>query len=221
MESHLSSPSHLWEWPFSSQGAPQLSPARLPLHPLHAFVHLVLSLFVYWQNQSPLHDLGANISFTDQDLQQPQLGLNLLVFIVFFSHRSAVFFLHVPSGSESRSWGFLQHDIFPQQPPSVAQDDLKKQLLSSTLHQGTKPNLLSFEREKNQPNNQRTKNRGANKLLQESMERLHIEAEHNPMVPNAKPYLKHALLLWNCQPLQNSWKTFQEPSERQLASMVK
>ena len=97
-------PSRLWEWPFSSQGAPQLSLARLPLHPLHAFVHLVLSPLCYWQKQSPpLHDLGANISFTDQDLQQPQLGLNLLVFIVFFSHRSAVFFLHVPSGSESRS----------------------------------------------------------------------------------------------------------------------
>lgn len=54
--------------------------------------------YVYWQNQSPpLHDLWANISFTDQDLQQPQLGLYLLVFIVFFRHRSAVFFLHVPS----------------------------------------------------------------------------------------------------------------------------
>lgn len=35
-------PSRLWEWPFSSLGAPQLSPARLLLHPLHAFVHLVL-----------------------------------------------------------------------------------------------------------------------------------------------------------------------------------
>lgn len=76
--------------------------------------------YVYWRNQSPpLHYLWANISFTDQDLQQPQLGLNLLVFIVFFRHRSAVFFLHVPRGSKKRSWGFLCQDIFPQQPPST------------------------------------------------------------------------------------------------------
>lgn len=36
----------LWEWPFSSQGAAQHSPARLPLHPLHAFVHLHSYLFI-------------------------------------------------------------------------------------------------------------------------------------------------------------------------------
>lgn len=82
-------------------------PGSCCVHFMHLSIWCSL-FFVYGQNQSPpLHDLRANISFTDQDLQQPQLGLNLLVFIVFFSHRSAVFFLHVPSGSESRSWGFL------------------------------------------------------------------------------------------------------------------
>lgn len=82
------------------------------------------SLFTGKKQSPPLHDLGAHISFAYQDLQQPQLGLNLLVFIVFFSHRSAVFFLHVPSGRESRSWGFLSQDVFPQQPPSIPQQDL-------------------------------------------------------------------------------------------------
>lgn len=43
MASHPSSPSCLWDWPFSSLGAPQPSPAKLLVHPLHAVVHLVLS----------------------------------------------------------------------------------------------------------------------------------------------------------------------------------
>ena len=82
-------------------------PGSRCIHCMHVSIWHSL-LLVYWQKRSPpLHDLGANISFTDQDLQQPQLSLNLLVLIVFFSHRSAVFFLHVPSGSESRSLGFL------------------------------------------------------------------------------------------------------------------
>lgn len=97
------------------------------------------SLFTGKKQSPPLHDLGAHISFAYQDLQQPQLGLNLLVFIVFFSHRSAVFFLHVPSGRESRSWGFLSQDVFPQQPPPPSPNK------TYAPHHRTKPKLLSFE----------------------------------------------------------------------------
>lgn len=56
-----------------------------------------------------------------------------------------------------------------------------KQLLSSTPHQRTNPKLLSFERKKT---------RGAKSLLRQSVGCLHIEAKHNPVVQNARLYLK-------------------------------
>lgn len=69
---------------------------------------------------------------------------------------------------------------------------------AASLHPPTRPTLPI--REQNQYLNPlRGKNRGANKLLQRSAGRLPIEAEHNPLVSNTKPHLKHALLIWNCQ----------------------
>lgn len=73
------------------------------------------------------------------------------------------------------------------------------------------------------------KTAGARQMYQQSGGSLHVKAEQNPMVLNAKSYLKHVLLHWNCQLLHNSWskqnKTiqidepfpFQEPSECQPA----
>lgn len=42
----------------------------------------------------------AGVSLADEDFQQPQLGLDVLVFAVLLRQRGAVLFLHVPTGND-------------------------------------------------------------------------------------------------------------------------
>lgn len=48
------------------------------------------------------HGLGVSVSFADEHLQKPQLGLYVLVLIVLFSHGGAVFLLDISSGNKGK-----------------------------------------------------------------------------------------------------------------------
>lgn len=54
----------------------------------------------------PSHGLGISVSLADKHLQEPEFRLYVLIFVVFFSHGSAVFFLDISNGNKGKGgWG--------------------------------------------------------------------------------------------------------------------
>lgn len=54
-------------------------------------------------NLNVTSDELAGVSFADEDFQQPQFGLDMLVFAVLLCQRGAVLFLHVPTGTAQQT----------------------------------------------------------------------------------------------------------------------
>lgn len=176
-------PSRLWEWPFSSPGVPQLFLARLLLHPLHAFVHLVLSpLCLLAKNNHLLYMILELISLL---LIRTSSSLSLAFICLYSLYSSAIgvrssfctFLVGVKADREDFSNG--RRSFLSSFSPPPKQD----------LQRSSFPPLSIREQTKNfyPPRGEKKEIKKRGKLLQESHGHLHSEAEHSPMVPNAKP----------------------------------